>query len=365
MKICVISSTVFPVHPPLGTLGYSGLEVLAWQQAEGLAKKGHAVLLCAPDGSRCDHAQVLHTGPPGGHGEEQAYARYSQVLHQFDCVIDHSWSKPAYLLKEAGNLPAPVLGVMHAPVNTMIGSPPPVEKPCIVCISDDQRSHYEALFAPHRARTAHNGVDLDFYKPLNVPRSGRFLFLARFSTIKGPDLAIDACRAAGAGLDLIGDTSITNEPEFLQRCTRLVGEANLEAHKRGRPLPEQRMVGPAKRGECVWWFSQAHCLLHPNQRFREPFGLAPVEAMACGTPVIAWDYGAMRETVGTDGGVLVRSMTELVDAVRSCGTVFGNGNILDQTARERCRENAARFSLPRMIDRYAELCQEAIETGGW
>lgn len=345
MKICVISSTVFAVGPG-GLKGYGGLEQIAWQTAGGLAAKGHQVSLVAPDGSSCPGVTVIPTGLAGQHGENHAFARYHAELPKFDAIIDSSWQKWAYVYKAQGGFKAPVLGVCHAPINTMYGRPPPVEKPCTVCISKDQAAHYEALFSPAQARVCYNGVDMDFYKPMTVRRSSRFLFLARFSTIKGPDLAIDACRQAGVGLDLVGDTSITNEPDFFAQCKEKCDGTQI------------KMVGPASRGECVHWFSQAHCFIHPNQRFREPFGLAPVEAMACGCPVIAWDYGAMRETVPTFLPVckLVESFDELVEAVRELGE-------LHRADRDRCREWASQFSVHNMVNRYEELCQEAIETG--
>jgi len=88
MKIAVISSTVFQVGPG-GLQGYGGLEQLAWQQARGLAAKGHVVTLMAPDGSTCPGVTVLPPGPAGQHHEQQAYAKYWSVLPEHDVVIDH------------------------------------------------------------------------------------------------------------------------------------------------------------------------------------------------------------------------------------------------------------------------------------
>lgn len=341
MKICVISSTVFAV--PLQ--GYGGLEILAWQQAKGLAAKGHQVTLVAPDGSECPGAAVFPTGPAGRHGEEHAYAKYWPLLPEHDVVIDHSWAKWSLSLKAEGRLDAPCLCVCHAPVDTMFGSMPPVERPCFVCISEDQGTHFRALFS-RDCRVAHNGVDLDFYRPLGVPRSGRFLFLARFSTVKSPDVCIDVCKRAGAELDLVGDVSITNEPEFLEQC---------KAACDGNRI---KMVGPATRGNCVWWMSQSRGFLHLNSRFREPFGLAPVEAQLCGNGVLCWDYGAMRETVKHgETGFVVKSAEAAIEVIRS--------GALDALDRNRCREWASQFSYDRMISRYEQLCQEAIEGGGW
>lgn len=350
MKILVISTPIFRFGP-LGCSGYSGLEHLAWQTARGLAKLGHSVTLVAPDDSVCPGVSILPVGPEQRVDERTAFWKYQGSLGQFDVIIDHSWAKWSYTAK-MGWLEVPVLGVCHAPINTMYQTLPPIDKPCFVCISGDQASHFQALFG-REARVCYNGVDLDFYKPLNVPRSDRFLFLARFSSIKGADIAIEACKEANVGLDLVGDTTITNEPEFLARIQKMAD---------GKQI---RFVGPATRGECVYWFSQAHALLHPNQRFREPFGLAPVEAMACGCPVIAWDYGAMRETVEHGKtGWLPRSLEEYITWVSSFALGEKGLILWKPVDRKECRERAEHFSVEKMVCKYEELCVEALD-GGW
>lgn len=371
MKVVVISTPIFALGQS-GLTGYGGLEQIAWQQAKGLAAKGHQVALVAPDGSSCPGVQIIPIGPAGQVDEKMAYggfkearqgdqllrrshAGYWQALRESDVVIDHSWHKFSYGLKMEGQLQAPVLGWMHAPVDTMYKTlPPGVEKPCFVCISDDQRIHFEVLFN-RPARTCYNGIDLDFYKPLGIPRTKRFLFLARFSTVKGPDLAIEACRKADVGLDLVGDTKLTGEAEYLKS---ILGLAD------GKQI---RFVGPAARGECVHWYSQAHAMIHPNQRFREPFGLAPVEAMACGCPVIAWNYGAMRETVKHgETGWLVKSMEELVGLLKTIRELHPGGlSHPNNRIREQCRDWVSQFSEQRMVDRVESLAKEALDTGGW
>ncbi len=364
MRIGVVSSTIFPLPP----VGYSGLEFLAWQTAKGLAERGHQVVVYAPDGSTCPGCQAFHFGPAGQTDEKTAYSRYWQTLAQVDVIIDESWQKWTHAGRQEGWLKAPVLAVCHAPVNTMFQQLPPPGVLSFVCISEDQRAHFEALFG-RPARTAYNGVDSEFYRPLEgLRRTDRFLFLARFSSIKGPDIAIKACLDAGVGLDLVGDTSITNEPDLYRECQRM---ASLESPGWDRAAngKQIRVVGPASRAECVWWFSQAHALLHPNERFREPFGLAPVEAMLCGCPVIAWDNGAMRETVvnrpGEFSGWVVSNYATLRETLR---VVRGQGDHIAGAsfdARVKCREWALQWSVARMCARYEELATEAVETGGW
>lgn len=342
MKICVISTPVFKI--PVS--GYSGLEHLAWQIGAGLAVKGHEVFVVAPEGSSCPGCTIIPNGPAGTWDESKAYQQYWQHLISMDAIIDHSWQKWSLVLKAEGVLKAPVLSVCHAPVNTMYQSLPPIEKPCFVCISEDQRMHFEALFG-RDARSCLNGVDSSFYSPISgIARTNRYLFLARFSSIKAPDLAIEVCKKAGVGLDLIGDTSITNEPEYLRKVKSMTDGSQI------------KIVGPATRGECVRWFSQAHALVHLCPQFREPFGLSPVESMACGCPVLAWKYGAVKETIiHGETGFLVTSMDEAVDLIKS--------DALGKLDRNRCRERAKEFSVERMVNRYEELCLEAIQTGGW
>ena len=125
LKICVISTTILPCPP----VGYSGLEMIAWQIAEGLQAKGHDVTLVAPHGSKtnCTLHETTLNEP-----ERAAYSGYRAKLPQFDVIIDHSWEKWSYILKAEGGLSSPILGVLHAPVNTMYMSPPPVASPSLV-----------------------------------------------------------------------------------------------------------------------------------------------------------------------------------------------------------------------------------------
>lgn len=300
-------------------------------------------MLVAPKESKTD--ALLH-GTTLGEGEKQAYSGYWAKLPNFDVVIDHSWEKWAYMLKVEGVLKAPVLGVLHAPVNTMYNSPPPIEKPCLVCISEDQASGCREHLK-REARVAYNGVDVDFYKNEGKKRNDRYLFLARMSTIKGPQIAQQCAVKCGVGLDMVGDDKFTGEPQLA-----------LELKSNCALNPRLRYVGPQNRSECAAWFNTNKALLHPNKVFREPFGLAPVEAQLCGMPVIAWDNGAMRETVKHgETGFLVKSEAEIEELIKS--------DAVSGLNRNNCREWASQFSYNRMIAQYENLCKEAIETGGW
>jgi len=339
LKICVISTTILPCPPS----GYAGLEMISWQCAEGLHAKGHDVTLVAPRGSKTN-AKLHETTQ--GEPERQAYSGYWFKLPEYDVIIDHSWEKWSYALKMEGRLSTPILGVLHAPVETMYSVAPPVPKPCLVCISNDQseacKKHLNC-----DSRVSYNGVDISFYSNKNKKRNNRYLFLARISTIKGPHIGISVANNCGVGLDLIGDDRITGEPDLLRR----VKDACVLS-------PNLRYIGHQNREECVDWFNNNKALLHPNQLYREPFGLAPVEAQLCGMPVIAWDNGAMRETVKHgETGFLVNTQQEMEDLIK-CDAV---SNI----KAENCVEWARQFSYENMVGNYEKLCVEAVESGGW
>lgn len=338
MRIAVISTTIFRLPP----IGYSGLEMIAWQQATGLAKKGHEVLLVAPVGSKTSERVDLH-GTTVGESEMQAYSGYWEKLLKADAVIDNSWQKWAYMLKAEGKLKAPVLGVMHTTAESMYASAPPVEKPCIVAISKDQAGAIMGQLGI-RTRIAYNGADPDFYMPTKDKRTERYLFLGRMSKLKGPHIAALAAHECNVSLDLVGDDRLVEDPGYVLRVKSLSKGNQVVYH------------GEKPRSECPTYFSTAKAMLHCNAVFREPFGLAPVEAMLCGAPVIAWNHGATRETIKNgETGFLVDTYEDLTkclvgDAVRSIKS-------------EACREWASQFSVRRMVDRYEELCKEAVDQG--
>lgn len=337
MKIAVISTTVLPCPPP----GYSGLEMIAYHQAAGLAKKGHKVLLVATKESKPPHGVDLH-GTTQGEAEKAAYGGYWDRLLGVDAIIDNSWNKWAYVLKSEGKFAGPVLGVLHAPIETMYGSKPPVEKPCFVAISNDQAGAVAGHLAAE-ARVAYNGVDMDFYKPNGEERTSRYLFLARMSKLKGPHIAVSVAKKCKVALDLVGDDTLVEDPGYAVRVKESCDGPRIVYH------------GAKSRDQCVSFFSSARALLHLNFVYREPFGLSPIEAMACGTPVIAADYGAMRETIDPSTGFLVKTPEEVEAIVKS--------DAASKIKPADCREWAAQFSVSKMVDRYEALVKEAIDIG--
>lgn len=338
MKILVINTSIFTV--PL--TGYGGLEQVAWDCADGLGKLGHRVSLISPLGSTPPtNGTLLPTTP--GEQEKETWLKYRERFKDYDAIIDHSWSKASYISR-MGGLAVPVLGVCHAPGATMYAISPRIAKPCFVGLSED----HAAACTEHwkiKVEVCYNGVNPDSY-PMQRSLYDRYLFCARFSTIKGPDIALGACQRAGVPLDLVGDDKITNEPWYSDTIKNLCDGTRF------------RYVGPQTRKEVVSWYSKAKALLHPIQRYREPFGLTIIEAALCGCPVIAWDNGSMRELIlPGETGFLVKSIDEMADLIRT--------DAVSAIKPETCRMQGLKFSVEKMARRYEVLAKQAVKEGGW
>ena len=185
--------------------------------------------------------------------------------------------------------------------------------------------------------TIHHGIDLRQFELKTQP--GRYLlFFGRIHPEKGTAEAIDLAVRTGMPLTIAG---IVQDEGYFQRCVapRVDGE-------RVRYLGP---VGPDQRGELL---GGALALLHLID-FDEPFGFSVVEAMACGTPVIARSRGSMPEIVlpGTNG-FLVESADEAIEAVAAVARV-------DRRAVRRSVE--ARFDCDRMVDDYVAVYRHVLE----
>ncbi|CAN5412324.1 glycosyltransferase family 4 protein [soil metagenome] len=200
-----------------------------------------------------------------------------------------------------------------------------------VAISDSDR-HPKLNYAA----TIHHGIPIDDF-PFDAEGSEDLLFFGRMHPDKGAKEAIHVARASARKLVMAG---IVQDAGYYER--------DVEPAIDGETIVYLGPVGGEERTRAL---GHARALLHLIN-FDEPFGLSVIEAMACGTPVIASNRGSMPELI--DHGVtgfLVENEAEAIDAVeRAAG--------IDRAAcRAAVRE---RFSVDRMADRYLHLYREIL-----
>ncbi len=206
----------------------------------------------------------------------------------------------------------------------------------LVSISDAQR---EPLAWANWQATVYHGLPLDLYR--FQPGAGTYLaFLGRISPEKRVDRAIEIARRAGMPLRIAAKIDPADWEYFDQAIRPLL---------RGSGVEYVGEIGDAEKNE---FLGNATALLLPID-WPEPFGLVMIEAMACGTPVIAYRHGSVPEIM-RDGqtGFVVSGMDQAVQAVRR----------IDAVSRSDCRAAfETRFTVQRMATDYLAVYRRLID----
>jgi glycosyltransferase involved in cell wall biosynthesis len=203
----------------------------------------------------------------------------------------------------------------------------------LVAISAAQRSDQRAI---HYAGTVHNGIDLAAY-PLVEQKDDFLVYIGRANPDKGPTIAIEVARRAGLPLAMIVKRSEPFEKAYWDELVAPILNDEVEVFE---------SVSHETKADLL---SRARGMVFPIQ-WPEPFGLVMVEAMACGTPVVACPAGAAEELV-EEGvtGFLRNSIDDLAAAVHQ----------LDRCSPVACRDRVARhFSADAMVSGYERIFAE-------
>ena len=209
----------------------------------------------------------------------------------------------------------------------------------VISISEAQR---KPLPFANWVSTIHHGLPADLLA-FSPAHSGYLAFLGRISREKRPDRAIRIARAAGIPLKIAAKVDASDLAYF---------ESTIEPLLEGGGVEFIGEIGDADKGA---FLGGAAALLAPID-WPEPFGLVMIEAMACGTPVIAYPCGSVPELI-RDGvnGRIVNSEAEAVEALRH----------IDQFDRAACRRDFdERFTANRMARDYLRVYRELISTSG-
>ncbi len=335
LRIAQIAPVAAPVRPGEG----DSVEQLVGLLSEGLMQRGHTVTLYATGNSQTQ--AELRSVLSRGYDEDEAIwdwyrAESLNAAHAFehatehDVIHAHDWH---FALPFSGLVATPLVDTPHTEIPHEVLAEyrrrPDVH---VVAVSEHQR---RSLGDRGNVSMIPHGIDFSAF-PFSARAEGYLLFLGRMLADKGPAEAIRVAQAAGRPLILAGPAEdgydIREEPAVDGEAIRWVGKVDVATRN-------QLLAG-------------ASALLFPLV-YPEPFGLVLLEAMACGTPVLATDMGAVPEIV-TPGvtGFTASGWRELAEHVPAAAA-------LD---RARVRETACRrFDVGLMIDRHEALYRELAE----
>jgi len=343
LHIAMIAPPYFDVPPE----AYGGVEVVIADLVDALVDRGHEVTLIGAGrhGTRAQRFIATYdVGPADRLGElmpELVHAaKVTSILDTLnaDVIHDHTMTGP---LTARGRL-TPTVVTVHGPVSGDRGEFYRALSGTVdlIAISDAQRSSAPDL---PWAATVHNAIRADTF-PFRAQKQDYALFLGRFHPEKAPHLAIDAARAAGIPIVLAGKCSEPIEHAYFgQEITPRVG-------------PGVTIFGVASAAAKRTLLARAACLLFPIV-WEEPFGLVVIEAMVCGTPVVALRRGAVPELiVHGQTGVIVDDPAELADGI-------AQARQLDPAA---CRKHVeTSFTVGVMADGYEAVYQRTVATVRW
>ena len=339
MKIALIAPPFIAVPPKK----YGGTELFLADLATGLKRKGIDVVLYTNGEStvavECRHFFKTEQWPLEGAAE----ANLKALTHAAWAVKDASGEADLIHVNSAPTLsfshfvgPPFVYTVHHAyerELTEYYGNLPEVS---YVTISDFQRSK---LPMP-RMRTIHHGIDLDVYQ-LQENKQQHLSFLGRIAPPKGTHLAIEIAKKSGVPLKIAGE---------IQPLYQEYWETKVKPHVDGKFIEYVGEVGLEEKNELL---GNSMAMLFPIE-WDEPFGLVLIEAMACGTPVLAMPGGSVVEIVKENVSGHVR---ESVDELAECAK---NLNLAPALVRKHVEEN---FSVERMVDDYILLYSQLLSSG--
>ncbi|MBM0125707.1 glycosyltransferase [Pimelobacter simplex] len=350
LRICLVASSRFPVQEPF----MGGLEAHTHALVGELSRRGHRVSLFAASGSDAaltatqipassfptSRAARADVGSPPEVWMEEHHAYLDLMLGiargrhgPFDVVHNNSLH----------HLPVAMSELVDVPVVTTLHTPPVPWLESAVCFAAAD-SRFVAVSA-RMARAwshavdsvvVHNGVDTSSWRA--GPGGGRAVWSGRIVPEKAPHEALDAASRAGMPIVLAGP--IHDRGYFAREIApRLHGQARYAGHLDQATL------------QCL--LAEA-AVAAVTPRWDEPFGLVAAEAMACGTPVAAYDCGALGEIVDDETGVLVPAGD--VDALAAA--LVRASRCDRETVRRRI---CTSFSLARMVDDYERVYHQMAD----
>lgn len=340
MRIAQVAPLYERVPPRL----YGGTERVVYGLTEELVRRGHDVVLfasgdsetsarlvpCAPRGLRLDPTVRDHIAYT-----IRELGKVSQMAHEFDIIHNHI---DYFAFPYSRLIRTPMVTTLHGRLDIpelqdVFADFPEVR---LVSISNAQRA---PLPRAHWLATVYNGINLRHFTLRERP--GSYLaFLGRISPEKRPDRAIEIARAVDMPLRIAAKVDPADREYFEHAIRPLLHDPRVE------------YLGEIDEEQKDEFLGNAYAYLFPID-WPEPFGITMIEAMACGTPVIAMNHGSVPEVVvHGQTGFVCRTIAEMIEAVPKVAR-------LDRRA---CRAHVAEhFTVERMADAYEDVYRRVVE----
>ncbi len=344
LKIAQLVLPWIPIPPPK----FAGTEwIVAWLTEE-LQKKGHEVTLFSVGESKTSaKLEYVYEEAFGLQKDVMASLKnsFKPLIHVANCFekannfdIIHSHAQFSALPFSA-ICKTPTLHTFHR----MFDFENEDEKELLLhykdlnysSISDSQRT-----LGLNFIKTVYNGIPLNKFE-YSDKKDDYLLWVGRLANKKGPKEAIEVAKSLNKKLFLIG--KITEEDFFNQEISPLIDKKQII------------YLGEMDQKDIVNYYKKAEAFLFPI-KWNEPFGLVPVEAMACGTPAIAYKNGGAKETIkDKETGFLVEEkegVSGLIESVKSIKSI----------SSKKCREHVEKnFSVEKMVNEYESLYYKMLE----
>ena len=339
---------VAPLYEAVPPMLYGGTERIVSYLTEGLVELGHEVTLFASGDSRTSaklavgREQALRLDPRPVKSEIAAHLAMLDEVRQrageFDVIHFHlsHFLHFSFFRDIAGK----TVTTPHGRLDYVDLAPAYRRFPRfpLISISHSQRA---GLPEANWLATIHHGLPEEAYRPDFRRRGDPYLvFLGRFSRDKRPDRAIEIARRAGLKIKLAAKIGVDDRAYFQETVEPLLDGDRVD------------YVGEIEEPQKAEFLGGAAGLLFPID-WPEPFGLAVIEAMACGTPAIAWNCGAMPEII--DNGVT----GFVVGSVEEAASRVPDLLRLDRHAVRAAFER--RFSAKRMVRDYVDAYTRLLE----
>ncbi len=361
MKIALLA----PFEESVPPKKYGGTELVVYLLAKGLAQRGHKIyLFAAGDSEKIPGVTLIPIFPKAlrkiksasdpGIRETFKYLGLAKILKalqkrmsDIDIIHDHiSWRTLFFrflFLK-------PTLTTLHGPLNNekvafIFKKFKELKRLPYISISNNQRKPIPDL---NYVATVYNGIDISQFSFNDRPQD-YFAFLGRMSPEKGPVQAIMAAKEAGVKLKMAAKVDAV-DVEFFEREVKPLIDGN--------QIEFIGEIGPEEKNE---FLKNARGLLAPIQ-WEEPFGLFMPEAMAAGTPVIAFKRGSVPELIiHGKTGFIVKPWNKKGQAnIEGLVKAIKNIDALDRRAcRRHVEEN---FTAQRMVENYGKVYQKILSS---